>query len=76
MLTNADLDEPDVVDGQQRLATTVIIIAAIRDFLLSKTSEKTKADEIGRTYLASVDLRTEELEPRLKLNSVDNDYLH
>lgn len=73
VLTNADSDQPDVVDGQQRLATTVIVIAAIRDFLL-RNEQQTKADEIGRTYLASVDLRTEELEPRLRLNSVDNDF--
>ena len=73
VLTNGDSDLPDVVDGQQRLATTVIVIAAIRDFLLNN-DEKTKADEISRKYLASVDLRTEELEPRLKLNSVDNDF--
>jgi len=73
VLTNADSDQPDVVDGQQRLATTVIIIAAIRDFLLAN-DQKTKADEIGRTYLASVDLRTAELKPRLRLNSEDNDY--
>ena len=73
VLTNADSDQPDVVDGQQRLATTVIIIAAIRDFLLAN-EQKTKADEIGRTYLAKVDLRTEELEPRLRLNNVDNEF--
>lgn len=73
VLTNADSDQPDVVDGQQRLATTIIIIAAIRDFLLSN-NEETKADQIGARYLATVDLRTEELEPRLKLNSIDNDF--
>ncbi len=73
VLTHADSDQPDVVDGQQRLATTVIIIAAIRDFLLAN-EEQTKADQIGARYLASVDLRTEDLEPRLKLNSVDNDF--
>ena len=73
VLTNADSDQPDVVDGQQRLATTVIVIAAIRDFLLAENQE-TKADQIAARYLATVDLRTEELEPRLQLNSVDNDY--
>lgn len=73
VLTNSSTDKPDVVDGQQRLATTVIIISAIRDYLLSN-EQRTKADEIGRKYLATVDLRTEELEPRLLLNSIDNDF--
>lgn len=73
VLTNSATDQPDVVDGQQRLATTVIVISAIRDYLLAN-EQKTKADEIGRKYLATVDLRTEELEPRLRLNSIDNDF--
>jgi hypothetical protein len=62
VLTNSARDQPDVVDGQRRLATTVIVISAIRDYLLAN-EQKTKADEIGRKYLATVDLRTEELEP-------------
>ena len=35
VLTTAQDDAMEVIDGQQRLATTTILIAAIRDYLLS-----------------------------------------
>ena len=73
VLTNSESDQPDVVDGQQRLATTVILLATIRNYLIANEQEL-KANEITRMYLSSRDLRTDELEPRLKLNSVDNDF--
>lgn len=73
VLTAAESDEPDVVDGQQRLATTIILIAAIRDYF-SQNEYSDKAEEVGRKYLATRDLRTDDLVPRLKLNSVDNNY--
>ena len=36
VLTKGDGDNPEVSDGQQRLATTSILIAAIRDFFFSR----------------------------------------
>ena len=73
MLTGAESDEPQVVDGQQRLATTMILIAAIRDYLTTNDFQ-TKGDEVSRQYLATRDLRSDELLPRLRLNSVDNEF--
>ncbi|MGZ0174888.1 MAG: DUF262 domain-containing protein [Planctomycetales bacterium] len=73
VLTGAESDEPQVVDGQQRLATAMILIAAIRDYL-TMNEFQTKGEEVSRQYLATRDLRSDELLPRLRLNSVDNDY--
>jgi hypothetical protein len=63
----------EIVDGQQRLATTTILIAAIRDYLLATTDLDTALD-IERDFLVQTDLRTRELHPRLQLNDFDNDF--
>lgn len=65
---------PEVVDGQQRLATSVILIAAIRDYLLQHTSDKDTAEAYERTYLIDFDPRAKEHVPRLKLNQDDADF--
>jgi hypothetical protein len=62
-----------VVDGQQRLATVTMFIAAVRDYFHSNDEDK-KANSIEHDFLASLDVRTEELEPRLTLNSMDNEF--
>ncbi len=73
VLTKADTESPDVVDGQQRLATTLMLISAIRDYLFNN-NQPVKAREIGRTYLATHDLRTDDVLSRLRLNSADNEF--
>lgn len=62
----------EVVDGQQRLATTAILLAAIRDYL--KQSEKDLADSIDSEFLSIFNRHTRTRVPRLKLNIDDNDY--
>lgn len=64
---------PEVVDGQQRLATITIILTAIRDYFY-QVSDNERADEINSTYLLTKDLKTLELIPRLQLNSSDHDF--
>jgi hypothetical protein len=64
---------PEVVDGQQRLATTTILLAAIRDYFHSKGLE-TLQKSIDTEYLYQIDLEQEETVPRLSLNSEDNEY--
>jgi hypothetical protein len=63
----------EVVDGQQRLATTMILIAAIRDYFLTK-GDKNRADDLERDYLGTRDLKTQEWTPKLRLNELDHDY--
>lgn len=62
----------EVVDGQQRLATTAILLAAIRDYLKGK--ENIIAESIENDFLTGVDRVRRERVPRLKLNVDDNDY--
>ncbi|MGE0199977.1 MAG: DUF262 domain-containing protein [Candidatus Melainabacteria bacterium] len=69
-ITNKDVIE--VVDGQQRLATTTILLKAIQSYL--KTSEKEIADSINSEFLSGFNREKREHIPKIKLNVDDNDY--
>jgi hypothetical protein len=69
-----DEDErPAVIDGQQRLATISILIAAIRDWFF-EDGDAGRATEIGGTYLYKKDLKSLEPEARIYLNTDDRKY--
>lgn len=61
-----------VVDGQQRLATTAIILYAIRDYLRSR--DAMIAESIDSEFLTVIDRSSRARVPRLRLNLDDNDY--
>lgn len=63
----------EVADGQQRLATVTILLAAIRDFFY-EMGDKERAGTITTDLLHKKDLKTLALIPKLKLNDADNDY--
>ncbi len=68
-------DEFEVADGQQRLATTAILIGAIRDYLHDfGNSGQRAAQEYTSDLLLKYNPRTEENLPKLKLNAVDADF--
>ncbi len=52
VLTGASSDSPEVSDGQQRLATTTILLAAIRDYFAS-VADVTRVQTIEKTYLVN-----------------------
>lgn len=62
-----------VIDGQQRLATTSLLLAAIRDAFLER-GDTERASVIERDYLASRSLKSAELRPRLTLNPADAEF--
>ncbi|MGY4629597.1 DUF262 domain-containing protein [Bradyrhizobium sp. USDA 4486] len=64
---------PDVSDGQQRLATTSILLATIRDYF-QKEGKPKKARQIDQDYLRTIDLKTDETKPRLGLNADDQQF--
>jgi uncharacterized protein with ParB-like and HNH nuclease domain len=68
-------DRPSVVDGQQRLATMTILLAAMRDYFEQK-GDAERANKIESDYLLETDLRTQEQTPKLKLNETDNDFFY
>jgi hypothetical protein len=71
VLTRGVGDIPEVSDGQQRLATTTILLAAIRDYF-HRNGDTTRAGVIESTYLTTTDIRTTAITPKLRLNVDDN----
>lgn len=62
-----------VIDGQQRLATTSLLLAAIRD-RLSDGNEANRASTLQSRYLTGWSLENNVDEPRLDLNEADRPY--
>lgn len=62
----------EVVDGQQRLATTALLLHAIVEYL--SVVDTMIADAIRADILFVTDRKKRELVPRLTLNAVDNDF--
>jgi hypothetical protein len=62
----------EVVDGQQRLATTAILLAAIRDYLVTK-NEAILIESIENEFLTGIDRQKRLRVPKLRLNTDDNE---
>lgn len=73
VLTKGSGASPEVSDGQQRLATTSILLSAIRDYFSAQKDSK-RAGHIAEKYLATVDLKTTDTVPRLRLNVDDHEF--
>lgn len=70
-----DVERLTVVDGQQRLATITIFIAAIRDYF-NDNGETARATDLENEYLSKRDLVSQEKEAKLKLNEIDNNFFY
>jgi hypothetical protein len=65
----------EVADGQQRLATTAILISAIRDHLSGGSpNEKEAARKYTQNFVLEFDELSGEHVPKLRLNVEDNDF--
>src|ERR1700730_4737425 len=62
---------PQISDGQQRIATTAIILARIRD-LYKGMQQDARATSVHQDYISKVDLDTAENKPQVSLNTEDN----
>lgn len=65
-------DVLEVSDGQQRLATTAILLSAIRDYL--KEREPMIAESINNEFLTGIERASRARVPRLRMNVDDNEY--
>ena len=63
----------EVVDGQQRLATTAILLGAIRDFLAPREQDKTIVDDV-ENILRAIDRSARGYRSRLRLNVKDHEF--
>lgn len=73
VLTRGESDYPEVTDGQQRLATTTMLLAALRDYL-AKLGKTEAALSINREFLFKYDRDIGEDVPRLTLNVDDRSF--
>jgi len=66
--------EESIIDGQQRLATTTILLSAIRDHYRNSDDHAVRhaGDSIHRDFLAPYDSTTFQEKQRLRLNPTDN----
>jgi hypothetical protein len=61
----------EVVDGQQRLATTAILLAAIREALKGRETDKLIVERIENVFLSAIDASARKRVSRLTLNVTD-----
>ena len=73
VLVQTGRDLPVIADGQQRLATTSILLARIRDRQFG-LNRKGRANEVDYDFLRRFDSESEENVPRLQLNVQDDDF--
>lgn len=71
--TSSDGGPTTVIDGQQRLATTAMLFTALRDEFIRRGDDY-RAAVIEGDYIASRELRSAELTPRIRLNNEDNEF--
>ena len=62
----------EVVDGQQRLATTAILLGAIREYL-HELGEEMLEQAVHNDFLTGIDRAKRRRVPKLALNTTDND---
>jgi Protein of unknown function DUF262/Protein of unknown function (DUF1524) len=73
VLTGAANPIPEVTDGQQRLATTTILLTAIRDFFIDRGEDKL-VRQLESDFLSFTEYGTKETVPRLELNVDDSQF--
>ena len=62
----------EVVDGQQRLATTAVLLSQIRNYLAGK--EPLIAESITNGFLTDIDREKRERVAKMQLNTSDNEF--
>ena len=63
----------EIVDGQQRLSTTVIFLCELKNYL-NEISESGLADSVKKDFLVEFDRSKKEEVVKMELNVADNEY--
>ncbi len=74
VFTKGETGTHEVSDGQQRLATTFVLLAAIRDKLLEYNGQDEFVTTVERDHLQSYVVELNDTVPKLRLNVEDNEY--
>ena len=69
----SETDDQSIIDGQQRLATTTILLSVLRD-VFRERGQDAPADAIQQQYLAPYDVTALTRRARLRLNTSDNPF--
>ncbi|WP_293352395.1 DUF262 domain-containing HNH endonuclease family protein [Phenylobacterium sp.] len=67
-------DALEIVDGQQRLTSTALFLAAMRNYLKTLPSTAMIVESIENEFLTTIDRRAGSRVPRLRLNVDDNEF--
>ncbi len=62
-----------IIDGQQRIATTTILISALRD-IYREHKESDIASAVEQNMICALDIETYEKKSRIMLNEIDNPF--
>jgi uncharacterized protein with ParB-like and HNH nuclease domain len=73
VMKTTGLDAREIADGQQRLATTTMILAIMRDWFESN-DDKLMVEAINNEDLSKIDTDAGERVSRLTLNTDDNEF--
>lgn len=73
VLTNKDNFIKNIIDGQQRIVTTSILISAVRNYFSQKNDEA-RASKLREDYISNADLRTMNSSPRIIILPEDQSF--
>ncbi len=73
VLTEGDQGRKLVIDGQQRLVTCAILIAAMRDYFMS-VGQEDRAKDVEQKYLFRRNIRSQEVEAHIHLIPEDREF--
>lgn len=73
VLTNKDNSIKSIIDGQQRIVTTSILISAVRNYFSQKNDEA-RASKVREDYISNADLRTMNSSPRVLILPEDQNF--
>lgn len=73
VLTNKDGSLKSIIDGQQRIVTTSILISAVRNYF-SEKNDVARAGKLTEDYISNADLRTMNPSPRVLILPEDQSF--